>query len=217
MSLAPGLLDYNEVNTSLSFPFAFDGRGQGNREIIFFSQVTVSILANSRLNIDSLLYDSYGESDLRKQAFFFDTGGRNVFKGSYSGTASLKFTGLTTAELLLVRAECNARLGKIEDAVADLNLLLSNRISSAHFEPVDNDISPNELLELVLSERRKELIYRGRRWQDLRRFGKEPSLAKPLKRVLDGTEYHLPIGSRKWVWPIPPDVISLGGYEQNER
>lgn len=215
LSIVSEILDYNEVNTSINNPFALYGRG--HKEIIFFSYMTAAILLNSNLTVDSTLYDSYSQHDLRKLAFFVTTGDRISFKGSYAGNVAFMFTGLTVPELLLIKSECNARLGKIQDSVADLNLLLSNRFSPEHFEPVSNDISQHELLYLVLSERRKELIYRGRRWSDLKRFQIDPNLAKPLKRVLDEMEYNLPINSPKWVWPIPPDVISLGGIEQNER
>lgn len=216
ITLAPQIFDYNSIDVSPSAPFPRYGRS--NTEIIFYSHMTnAAILASSRLTIDSLLYESYDENDLRKQAYFFVNGGRYTFKGSYSGISSFLFSGLTTPELLLVRAECHARLGNTGDGIADLNRLLSHRFRPEHFEPVADDISQSELLQLTLSERRKELVFRGRRWHDLKRFNKDEHLALPLKRILDGTEYNLPIGSEKWVWPIPPDVISQGDIEQNPR
>lgn len=216
LALASEILDYNDVNTTL--PNTFPLYGQHNKEIIFNSLVTrPTILTNTRIDVDSLLYQSYKEGDIRKQAFFSANGGRNVFKGSYSGTPAGFFTGLTAPELLLVRAECNARLGNPENAIEDLNWLLSNRYVPEKYKPIEDNISQEALLELILSERRKELIFRGKRWQDLKRFLTDPLFALPLKRVLDGVEYTLPINSQKWVWPIPPDVIDLGGILQNDR
>lgn len=210
------IIDYNNVDVDANTPFPL--YGQGNKEIIFYSQMDVAaILLNSRLTIDSALYESYENDDLRKRAFFFDNDGRKAYKGSYAGMASYMFSGLTIPELILVRSECNVRLGELEAAVADLNHLLSNRFASEYFKPIETNITQRELLEIVLSERRKELVYRGRRWHDLKRFGKDPSLAKPLRRVLNGIEYVLPINSPKWIWPIPPDAISQGNYIQNER
>src|SRR5690606_3072803 len=100
-----------------------------------------------------------------------------------------------------------ARLGNPDGAMSDLNRLLSFRFTPEGFEPIKGDIDPEALLELVLSERRKELVYRGRRWGDLKRFAKDPNLAKPLKRILGEQVYTLPIDSRLWVWPIPPDAV----------
>lgn len=215
-SLAPQILDYNVINTSLNVPFP--QFGQGNEEIIFYSQLpNAAIIANARLNVDSVLFNSYDEHDLRKQAFFFLNGGRNAFKGNYSGIAAIRFSGITTPEILLIRAECNVRLGNVEDSVQDLNRLLINRYRPENFIPIGNEISQSDLLESVILERQKELVYRGRRWHDLKRFSKDPNLAKELKRILDEDEFTLPINSPKWVWPIPPDVISLGGIEQNQR
>ncbi len=214
--IAPDVLDYNEIDTSLNMTFPIYGRA--NQEIVFYSHIiTPSVLANSRLNIDSVLFNSYDMNDLRKPAFFFVNSGRNVFKGTYAGSPSFLFTGITTPELLLVRAECNVRLGNSKEAIADLNTLLSKRFRSERFEPLGNDLSQRELLEIALSERRKELLYRGRRWNDLKRLSADPEFSKPLIRVLNGVRYELDINSDKWVLPIPPDVINLGGIRQNNR
>jgi len=218
LELASDIWDYNEVNTSLSYPFPLFG--QGNIEILFNDMAAVpTVMNNSNMNVDSLLLASYNLHDIRKKAFFFtnSSNGRQVFKGSYVGTSSLTFTGLTTAETLLIRAECNARVGNKLEAVADLNRLLVNRIERGYFEPVAIGISAADLLSLVLQERRKELVFRGRRWSDLKRFIKEGRLEQPLTRLLGEQEYVLPVGSSRWAWPIPPDVISLGGLAQNPR
>jgi hypothetical protein len=68
-----------------------------------------------------------------------------------------------------------------------------------------------------LLERRKELCFRGLRWQDLRRLNKEPEYAKTLTRKIDGITYTLPPNDPKYVFPIPPNVIALSGMQQNPR
>lgn len=216
LSITSGITNFNTVNTAANAPFPL--YGQGNPEIIFYNHFTnPTILAQSRLIIDSLLYASYLTHDLRKKAYFRLLNNRYTFKGHYSGITAFMFSGLTTPEMYLVQAECYTRLGELGDAVSSLNTLLQNRFNPQYFMPISDDISQRELLELVLSERRKELIFRGRRWHDLKRLSVDPDSAKPLKRILDGTEYTLPIGSPRWVWPIPPDAIHQGGYTQNER
>ncbi|SEL31094.1 RagB/SusD family nutrient uptake outer membrane protein [Parapedobacter koreensis] len=214
--IAPEILDYNDIDVSSNTPFA--QHTWNNQEIIFYSEMRfAAVLMAANLEVDSTLYASYHEHDLRKQAFFIPNNDRITIKPGYSGNDVIMFNGITTPEIILVRAECNTRRGEINDAVSDLNNLLSHRIAAGYLERIDSDISQSELLQLVLSERRKELVYRGRRWHDLKRFGQNPNLAKPLMRNLDGTEYNLPIGSQKWVLPIPPDVVRLGGLVQNER
>lgn len=219
LNLASYILNYNELDVGVDVPFPRNG--EGNKEVIFYSQMdNAPILNVTRLNIDSVLYDTYSKEDLRKQAFFRvnPNVGINTFKGHYSGISAFMFSGLTTVEMLLVRMECSARLGNIGDSIADLNLLHSHRLAKDYFEPIlDNDIPPNELLGVVLSERRKELIFRGRRWHDLKRFSKDANLARSLSRVFGDEVYTLASNSPKWVWPIPPDAIIQGNYLQNER
>lgn len=217
LEIHPEVLNYNDIDTSANIPFPL--YGQGNPEIIYYTHTgnATAILSNARLSVDSLLFDSYHKDDLRKGAFFFPDNGRNGFKGHYSGSTSFLFSGLTTPELLLIRAECAARLGNRERAAKDLNTLLSNRFTPGDFVPIELSVTSNELLQLVLSERRKELVYRGVRWHDLLRFHSGPAFAKPLTRMLDGIEYSLPVGSPRWVWPVPPDVIALSGIQKNQR
>lgn len=209
------LIDYNTIDTSIATPFP--QYGQGNREIIFFAQMSnAAILSNSRLIIDSTLYDLYENSDLRKRLFFVNRGDKPTFKGHYSGLPSFMFCGLTTAEALLIRAECSVRLGNVNDALSDLNYLLVNRYMKETFVPHMDDRSSEEVLSVVLLERRKELIFRGRRWHDLKRMAIDADLAHPLIRRLGDSAFVLPVGSPKWVWPIPENAITLGGYIQND-
>lgn len=219
LNLASYILNYNDLDVGVNLPFPRNG--EGNKEVIFYSQMdNAPILNVTRLNIDSVLYDTFSNDDLRKQAFFRfnENAGINTFKGHYSGTTAFMFSGLTTAEMLLVRMECSARLGYVDNAIADLNLLRFHRFAKDYFEPVSIDgIAENEVLETVLSERRKELIFRGRRWHDLKRLNQDPNQAQSLLRIFGSEVYTLTANSPKWVWPIPPDVITQGNYIQNER
>ena len=210
------LLDYNKINTSVNSPFPL--YGQGNSEILFYSHTTSpQILGTARLIVDSILYKSYENYDLRKVAFFRLLNGNYTFKGHYSGIVAFLFCGITTSETLLVRAECRVRLNDLKGAREDLNLLRTNRLRKESYVPLDSNISKSTLFLEVINERRKELVYRGKRWYDLKRFSSEIELAKSLERNIGGLKYTLPIGDNRWIWPIPTDVIKLGGIEQNKR
>ncbi|WP_140937594.1 RagB/SusD family nutrient uptake outer membrane protein [Sphingobacterium lumbrici] len=213
---APPLLNFNEVNYDAAVPFP--SHGLENDEVIFSSNVSVPVsLSSSRINVDTLLLKAYDENDLRKKAYFTVNAGRTIFKGSYAGSNSLIFTGITSAELLLIRAECNARLNNLAQAAKDLEELLKNRYANTVQIPHIPDNSKGELLKFVLLERRKELVFRGRRWQDLRRFAQELALSVTPRRKIENVIYELKPGDLKWVWPIPPDVIQISGFEQNPR
>ncbi|TDQ73529.1 RagB/SusD family nutrient uptake outer membrane protein [Sphingobacterium yanglingense] len=66
--------------------------------------------------------------------------------------------GLTYPELLLMKAEANARLNKLSNALTDLNLLRKYRYSTALANlPNGAALSQDQLLEEILKERRREL------------------------------------------------------------
>lgn len=198
------LIDYNNLNTTTTNPFPAN-----NKEVLYQSNLlsTTDLFYRSSLIIDSTLYNSYSDQDLRKQ-LFFTTGsaGLPVPGFSYSGNTT-KFSGLATDEVFLIRAECNARLGNKELALQDLTTLLQKRWkNNDYLPPMVN--SSQEALNLVLIERRKELVFRGLRWIDIRRLN-EINPAITLKRWWSNTEYTLAPGDKRYVLPIPPDVIEV--------
>lgn len=211
------LLDYNSLNLDASRPFPRVLQNGGNPEVIFYSVLNANETLTSPLTgIDTNLYDAYDENDLRKQAFFIDrTNGMYTFKGSYTGVSDA-FSGLSTNEIYLIRAECRARMGNINGALEDLNTLLKMRWLNGKFKPyLTND--QDEILKLILEERRKELVYRNLRWTDLRRLNLDPRFAKPIERMINGKKIELPPNDLRYTLPIPEKVIANSGMEQNKR
>ncbi|GAA4331489.1 hypothetical protein GCM10023149_37330 [Mucilaginibacter gynuensis] len=210
------LIDYNTLDVSAyrAFPRAIPN---GNVEVLYFTPlINVDFLDFPTLTaIDSTLYRSYDEHDLRKTLFFRQWDGYVTFKGNYSGNAAV-FGGLATDEVYLIRAECYARMGNITLAMKDLNELLKNRIIKTAFSPL-KAANVEEALMLILAERRKELVFRNTRWTDLRRLNQDSRFAVTLLRHIDGQEYRLPPGDRRYTFPIPDDEIRNSGIEQNPR
>lgn len=217
MSISNKLIDYNLLDPSSGVPFPT--YGIDNPEILFYATaVKTPILSDTRITIDSALYGSYEGHDLRKKVFFTKRDNRVIPKAGYSGITAFIFTGITTAELHLIAAECFAMTSKDRSrAVELLNRLRRNRYDSDSFKSINTNITKSQLLELIMDERRKELPLSGRRWQDIRRYIAEGRMNKTLERIVDDQMYTLPLNSKRWIWPIPPDVISIGGIEQNER
>lgn len=214
LELKGDLMDYNEIDVTLQRPFK-----SFNSEVIFHSSVSSFFIPNTQTTygyVDTILYSYYDDQDLRKQLFFNPTGNYQVFKGNYMDGLFLHwmFTGLTTAEMYLVRAECYARIGKIGEAMADLNTLLKKRrMGNEHYEG-EKPNNKDEALEIILRERRKELLFRGLRWIDVKRLNKEGA-GIVLKRVVDGEEYQLPPNDNRYALPLPVDIIDITGIEQN--
>lgn len=141
------------------------------------------------------------------------TGG-STFKGSFNGDRSF-FGGLTIGELYLIRAECYARKGNRIEALKDLNTLLKSRFSGNYIEISTS--SSEEALARIISERRKELVFRGLRWSDLRRLNRDSRFRVTLTKTLNGVTYTLPPQDTKYVLPIDEIEIRLTGIQQNER
>jgi hypothetical protein len=68
-----------------------------------------------------------------------------------------------------------------------------------------------------LAERRKELIYRGIRWSDLRRLNRDSRFGIILTKTLNGVTYSLLPNDKRYVLPIDEIEIRLSGIQQNNR
>ncbi len=211
LALKSSILDFNTLNASASYPVA-----DLNSEVIFSTYMYAEYqLVSTIAKISPDVYSSYSSNDLRKTIFFrTNTDGSIRFKGNYSGSSG-KFTGIATDELYLIRAECNARLGKAIEAIHDLNTILVKRWKTGTFVPM-TAADPATALGLVLQERRKELLLRGLRWADIKRLNKLGANLT-LTRTTNGQSYTLPPNDLRSALAIPEDVISLSGMEQNKR
>lgn len=209
LALSNQLLDYNSIDAQLSYPI----NPVSNNEILFHSILTT--WGNSfNLLIDTALYNLYDTTDLRRDIFFDrDVNGTIRYKGSYSGDYSF-FNGLAVDEIYLIKAECSARAGKPAIAISYLNNLLVKRHNSK-FIPKSASTG-NEALDLVLTERRKELLCRGLRWSDLRRLNMDPKRATTIQRTIKQKTYKLEPSGYNYTFPIPDDVLQLSGIQQNK-
>jgi hypothetical protein len=198
LQIRHALMDYNTRDSLAVFPFS-----RVNPEVIFsIARLRTGPSAINRSYTDSTLFNSYEANDLRKKLFFRGLS----FFGRYDSLA-YAFGGLATDELWLTRAECYARAGQTAAAMNDLDTLLQTRWRAGTFTPIVAMDASDALLK-VLAERRKELLYRGLRWTDLRRLNKEPGLAVTLYRTVNGEVYTLPPNDARYVYAIPDDVIA---------
>ncbi len=208
LQLYSNLLDYNNLNANASFPIP-----RLNTEILFYTSSFNSVLNVSNAKIDTLLYNTYQPNDLRKKVYFRqNTDGTFGFKGTYV-SATGNFTGIATDEVYLMKAEALARSGQKDSAIITLNKLLVNRYSRLSFVPVTASTA-EEALQIILSERRKELLFRGLRWMDLKRLNKEGANIV-LKRKFNNAEYILLPNSNRYALPIPEYVIQIAQIRQN--
>lgn len=209
---SPGLTNYNTLKPATR-ALSTDYLGE---DIFHSRMISYSInSSNSKSFADTILYQSYTTNDLRKSLFFIINAGRPFFRGTYDFKRYL-FSGIATDEIYLIRAECYARVGDIENSMKDLNSLLVKRWKTGTFLPYLAS-SADDALNQVLKERRKELIFRGQRWQDLRRLNQDTRFAVTLTRNINSLVYSLPPKDNRYTWPIPDNEIQSSGIQQNPR
>ncbi|QES87618.1 RagB/SusD family nutrient uptake outer membrane protein [Rhizosphaericola mali] len=213
LQMTNSLTDYNEVNTA-AYPTFSSGYVA---EDIFHSTINpYNFLTIGYTSVDSVLLASYNVNDLRREAFFTARPiGTITFKGTYDYKRRA-YSGIATDELYLTRAECEARRGNILSALDDINHLLSHRFKTGSYVPL-SITDKDDIIDIVLMERRRELIFRGLRWLDLRRLNIKSSTAETLLRHFASLAYTLAPKDSKYAMPIPPTEIELSGISQNQR
>jgi len=214
------LLDYNILSLNASaatIPFPATIPVNLNPEVLFSSSMISTTFINAATTVIAPeLLQSFATNDLRRAAFaYFRSNGAVTFKGKYSGN-TLPFAGLALDEVILTRAECRARLGDAEGALADLNQLMKKRYAVGTFQEYKL-VDVQDLVGLILLERKKELLFRGTRWMDLKRLNVDPKYAVTLTRNVGGKTYTLSPNSNKYALPIPDEEIINSGIQQNER
>lgn len=204
LKIKDDLVHFGELNSAATYPAQ-----RFNEEVIMHFRSSASY--SSRMKVDSNLYHSYEETDLRKKVFFRpNADGSFNFKGSYDNTFHL-FLGITTSEMLITRAECYARLERYDEALADINRLRKFRFMENDYRVIESE---NGLLAKVLVERRKELLMRGVRFMDIKRLNKEGRAIIP-RREIDDIRIELAPNSPKYALPIPQIIIDITKIPQN--
>lgn len=209
------LMDYNLISPDNAAPFELM-----NEEVIFHCSLASSggVFGGTKAYVDTLLFNSYREDDLRKSLYFKkNTNGFHNFKGSYAGpTGSSEFAGLATDEIYLIKAECEARSNKLLEAKTILTEFLKKRFETGKLPDIPNEKS--ELIDFILDEREKELAFRsGIRWADIKRLNKLYDAGISIKRIVDGKEYQLEPNDKRYAMLIPPTIIIEGGLIQNPQ
>ncbi len=199
--------NYNSVNSAPSRPFS----GFYTKEMHIYGIMRRQIQNFSVGTISKELYEMYDQNDLRKTLFFrTNTEGNPTFRGSYASRQL--FTATATDEILLIEAECGVRLNKLSDARNALNLLLVNRYKTGTYQPITST-NNNELLDIIIRERRKELVTRGLRWQDIKRLNRDPRYTKDLIRKIGSEIYTLPSNDSRYIFPIPQYIKAFNGIQ----
>ena len=166
------------------------------------------------------LVQLFGDNDERLNLFFKTTGNLEYYFDEGSGAAlwntALTYSkfqymavGMRTAEVYLILAEANARLNDLSGAVKVLNLLREKRIKGSE-AVLPEPATQREMMQEIINERRKELLFGFSRFWDLKRFNTEADYAKTITRTfplvttdVKQKTYTLKPDSRLYIIPFP--------------
>lgn len=180
--------------------------------------------------MDTYNLDGSKATDLRWKYYFVEHYSYRV-GSTFDYPAFLHYSnsGPNVPEMLLIKAECQARLGQWQDALTTVNILRSKRIDPAGVVNL-SATSQDDAIAKILEERRREMpIFI--RWYDLRRLNNNDYAADDVivtKTFFPYTDldilgneplktYTLEKNDRRYAAPIPEsEVISSNGViEQN--
>lgn len=162
------------------------------------------------LGLSDDLIKTFDTNDLRyvlftKPSTFFNTSytkGRAYSKERLTGES--RNAGPTVPEMMLIKAECQARAGSAVLAMETVNALRVKRFRTGQYVPLTATDNKDALTK-VLEERRRELMgCGGFRWFDLKRLNKEPELARTITRNISGQIITLEPNSDRYQMPFAP-------------
>ena len=228
LKLNSSLVDYNVIKAAGGVARCKDYNRDNNPEVLSYMWMGSGwTLEEATLYYYGLispeLKQLFEENDLRYSLFLRDTGTSivNWFDAGCGAaiwtpaTTSERFTymtvGMRTAEVYLIAAEANARLGNLDAAADYVNRLRAKRISGER-TAIATPASQKEMVDQIITERRKELLFGFHRFFDLKRLNTEPEYQKTVTRtfpVVNVSEtypqrtYTLRPDSRLYIIPFP--------------
>ncbi|MCH4895831.1 RagB/SusD family nutrient uptake outer membrane protein [Marinilabiliaceae bacterium JC040] len=154
--------------------------------------------------------------------------------GNDRGTLALgDYTYIRASEMVLTIAECDARLGKTKEAIDNWKLIASRMWyagnaaelaevgdNSTTFDKVfENELlyTGTDLINLILKERRKELLGEGHRFRDILRLGIGVTRDLPGTGHYAGGKVNIPANSERLVFKAPQSEVDANPNISNDR
>ncbi len=227
------LYDYNTIYTGNASSDNLIGVSRtSDQEILLHKTTTKGGHLSEYLQLDSIsfnkLYSDYKiidttttiNYDLRRPLWFsgltengklvssqpsyvFSDGGHRY---SVDNDFNVDYTPITTSEMYVTRAEANARLGNLQNALDDINTLRTHRFITGSYTSLtlaDLNNSQQDVLDEVLLERRRELYGKDLRLFDIKR------LALGVEHTLGTETKSIPANDSKLVWPVHYEYLDL--------
>jgi len=214
LQLKNGLVDLNSYGST--YPTKLNDPEIILSKIVSFSPTTMPLstdLMNLFDQVNDLRYTLFTKAGADIPASNFTNRGyykhRLVNQGLYVGPK--------VPEMMLIKAESEARAGNTAAAITILNNLRKKRLLTSGYTDLTAP-DAQTALQLVITERRKELMGTGARWFDQRRLQKDNGFIGTVSRPFKGVTYTLAPGSNLYTFAIADKYILLNPeIEQNPR
>lgn len=171
-----------------------------------------SVMINQQMR-DLFKKDVSGNAkDLRKEFFYAEDqvdlgGGVTTFPGECAYVLYMtQNVGFTTAENLLIAAECEARVGDKDRAMILINKLRDHRFENNVALSATSNL---DALGKVLDERRRELAMKSFRLFDLKRLNLDPATQTTVTHTADGETWTLAPNDMKYILPVNQEILDF--------
>ena len=155
--------------------------------------------------LSEALASSYGEGDLRLDAYFKPTDKNGYRFSQKSGKDDFRCS-FRVGEMYLNSAEAAAQSDKLPQARIRLLELMEKRYTPEAYAAkatAVNAMNKEALIQEILNERARELAFEGHRWFDLRR-----TTRPRIEKVLKGGTYVLEQDDQRYTIQIPREAIA---------
>jgi hypothetical protein len=205
--------DYNRDNNPEVLSYMWMGSGWTTEEAALYYYGLISPELKGLFEANDLRYSLFLRDSGASIANWFDTGSGAAIWTPANTTERFTYmsVGMRTSEVYLTLAEAYARLGDLSNAANYVNQLRAKRLSGTGTD-IAVPSSQVDMMNTIIAERRKELLFGFHRFFDLKRFNLEPEYQKTITRtfpVVNITEaspqktYTLRPDSRLYIIPFP--------------
>ncbi len=142
-------------------------------------------------------------------------GSETYYQGLTNGTINLG--GMRTVEQYLVKAECLARKGQLQEAMDVLNHVRQSYILPEKYQPLAATTEA-EAIQNIRQAKDNQLIFTIVPFGDARRYNAEGTYARTLTKEVDGKQVSLTPTSHLWTFPFPQGALDNpgnGSFVQN--
>lgn len=127
--------------------------------------------------------------------------------------------GITTTEVYLIKAECQARKNQVSEALKTLDKVRETRILPEYYQ-ASSAANTAEAIDLIRRTKDNEMMNTMIPFIDYKRYNAEGTYARTLTKEFDGKTYTLKPDSHLWTMVFPANSINRPGngvLKQNSK